>query len=345
MSVPKVVLASLFVCITLSAQDQTRQSVDVKTSFPMCMLPPGLFSSNECVSEIQWNIIKKSFRSIKNWVPKPSHTNKKFREQMQIHSGMIVETFPEMKKYLYGKCKTVVKSIKTGIELYNFIQETIYFIGSNDHTYGSYNWFLNIIDGAISKISFKNKDKANITGIMITFYNNMFKDETYQMNDIKENIIKEKNRQCVMGKFLKIFYLLGAHEELTMVYLDMVNGKNGLPQPSMQIFNLMVKSIDIYDINEGIDILLMIHESAKIVADDYLYRELFHQMTRICDESMDNKNAAEIIVGIILNEYIARADIKPFVIKNAVAAFDELKIRFTNKQSWFIRQKICGHLR
>ena len=111
MSVPRVVLASLFVCIILSAQHQTRQSGYTESLFPMCRLPPGLFSSNECVSEIQWNIIKKSFTSVKNWVNKPSHTNQKLREQMEIHSGMVVETFPEMKSYLHKKQKSGIITI------------------------------------------------------------------------------------------------------------------------------------------------------------------------------------------------------------------------------------------
>ena len=297
----------------------------------------------EYVSEIDWQAIKIQFMYAQESAHlKPFKTNRDHGNEMGIISQLMWEINPETATYLYEQQKRLnsIRKGHSGLTYSHWIEETTSFIRDNPHTYGSYNWFLDMISKTISKISLTDEDKSRITGIIMTFYNDMFEDDAYKMADIQDSEIKDAIKQCTLEKFFKIFYLLGAREEFSAIYWHMIYKKDDLPKPSIQIFDLMVKSIDIYDINVRINTLLMIFQHAKMVADDHLYSELFHKIAGICAETMENKIAAGITAEIILNEYIGKRGIKDFVIKAAVVAYDAINIRFTNEQWDIIKKEI-----
>ena len=318
MSATIFLLASLFFCMVLS--------VDMEILKPM-----------EYVSEMEWTSIKTTFESA---LPDEE-------EKIQESSGMTMDDVPKMQQYMNHCCRYLSKKIHTGDNLVKFIGETASYIKDNIHTYKSYHRFLNTVVVGILKISLTDEQKSDITEIMRTFYNDMLRDDAYKMMDIQDNTIKDKNKQCVLKKFLQIFYLLNARQELVNIYWDMIKKKNDLPQPNIQIFNLMIRNIDIFDVNERIQILGIIYDdSIKMsIVNDYLYRELFEKIAKIYPEldKKDNIIAKETVTRV-LTKYIENADIKDWVIKQAVAAYDAIGIRFTNKEWDIIKDKIYGDL-
>ena len=232
------------------------------------------------VSESDWEAIKSQFMYVQESAHlKPGKTNRDHGNEMGIISQMMWEINPEMATHLYQQQRRLNKiaRVHSGIEYYQLIEETTSFFRDNTHTYGSYNWFLDMITKTISGIFLTDEYKSGITQMIITFYHYMFEDDAYKMTDIEDNKIKDAIKQCTLGKFLRIFYLLGARDEFRTVYFDMIDKKDNLPKPSIQIFNLMVEGVDIYDINRRVAELLMIFQHAKMVADDHLYSELFKQ--------------------------------------------------------------------